>query len=119
MNKQEQNTKIVTDAMDLIAGFKLLTNQEKTEVLQNIINALGSYSKPRQKGDPKEPKNNVLGAYLCISNVRNACKLCLLNIWSYQTAKQVINYNLEGALSELMQDIKIQFPEKAIVKGVN
>ncbi len=102
MGRQKQLNKLstlITETMDLMAGFEIDTPKGQGETLQLIINHLGSYPKPRQKGATIAPPNYIIGAYLCISNVRNACKLRLLEIYTKPQTIIVINSNLISALS--------------------
>jgi len=99
----ELKTQIVTDAMDLMAGFEKLANTEKPEQLQCVIDTLGSYPKPQKKTDIARCSNENLGAYLCVSNVRNTCKLSEIGLHSYTIVLNTIHFNLELALSLLSQ----------------
>lgn len=95
-------TTLITDTMDLMAGFDIDTQENKKETLQAVINHLGSYPKPRQKGDTAEPHPNILGAYLCVSNVRNACKLAQIGVYSLDTVTLHIDENLISALNLIL-----------------
>lgn len=90
---------LITETMDLMAGFEIDTPTNQNETLRAVIEHLGSYPKPRQKGDTTEPKPNVLSVYLCVSNVRNACKLGMLGVWGLDTVNLHIDNNLTTALN--------------------
>ena len=105
------NTVIITDAMDLMAGFEFMPEADKTATLKTIIDKLGSYPKPYKKNDNKTFSVNLLGAYLCVSNARNSCKLALLGLQNITNAYHLISYNLELALSLAMVEAK---PQKSL-----
>lgn len=93
----------ITECMDLLAGFDLLdTEVQYKELFAHVTDSLGNYPKPQLKGSTKEPTNEVLGAYLCISNVRNALKLAKLGVVTYQTGYGIASLNAELALSLLL-----------------
>lgn len=99
----EQKTKIVCEVMDLMAGFENLPNQGKPEQLQIVINTLGSYPKPQKKQALVNCNTKDLGVYLCISTIRNTCKLSIIGYQSFSIGLNVINYNLEKALTLLTE----------------
>lgn len=88
--------------MDLMAGFSIDTPTSQQETLNIVIDHLGSYPKPRQKGDTAKPHPNILGAYLHISNVRNACKLGVLGAYSLSKVDFMVNENLINALNLIL-----------------
>lgn len=96
-------TEIITNCLDLLAGFELLAPTEQTGVFLTIIDTLGSYTKPTKKRDNTPIITQKLNAYLFVSNVRNACKLgvtgAITPIQAYETALS----NLENALTELLK----------------
>lgn len=92
----------ITDCLDLLAGFELLPIAERNGVFQSIINTLCGYPKPNKKSAITEPSPKILGAYLCVSNARNGCKLALLGIWDNSQAINIIQVNLEIALTLLI-----------------
>ncbi|AIQ00316.1 hypothetical protein ACQ1Q1_00050 [Ornithobacterium rhinotracheale] len=96
-------TEIIKRCFDEMAGFGTLNESEQMHTLQSVVNTLGSYPKPRQKGDEVEPSPEDLGAFLSASNVRNACKLAMLRVWRTSTAENIINTNLEIALTLLTE----------------
>ncbi len=101
MNTKKQS--IITDCMDILSKWDLpFPAIERHQILNEIIDTLGSYPKPRKSKQYPEPHQNILGAYLCISTVRNACKLALIKVWSEKKAEKVIRENLETALSLLI-----------------
>ncbi len=93
---------LIMEAMDLMAGFDIDTEANQRETLDMVINHFSNYPKPRKKGDAEEPHPNILGAYLCVSNVRNACKLGLINICRLEDVKARIDNNLMLALDLLL-----------------
>lgn len=95
--------KIVQDCMDLIGGFELLQPFERKPVLLAVIDTLGSYPKPQKKGDTVRTSDKDLGAYLLVSNVRNACKLADIDFIGMPHALSLIRYNLEQALTILQE----------------
>ncbi|MCD8428444.1 hypothetical protein [Tenacibaculum finnmarkense] len=97
----QNNIQVIQSVMDETATFNYHTKELKKAVVQQIINALGSYKKPCKKGSSVIPHPNLLGAYLCVSNVRNACKLCLIGVNNYTETLQIIQLNNEIAISLL------------------
>lgn len=94
---------IVQDCIDLMGGFELLQPFERKPVLLAVIDTLGSYPKPQYKGDTKQATPNNIGAYLLVSNVRNACKLAEMDFIGMPHALSLIRYNLEQALTILQE----------------
>lgn len=94
---------IITDCMDLLAGFEHLPVDDQAQTLDAVIDTLGNYPKPQHKGDTDHADKTALGAYLFVSNVRNACKLGLLGLWSTATARNVAQSNLVFTLDLLMR----------------
>ncbi|CAA0168267.1 hypothetical protein [Tenacibaculum maritimum] len=93
---------IITDCLDLLAGIENLKPKEQKGTLQNIIDVLGSYPKPK-----KELKNkDILACYLFVSNARNACKLSVLEYMSLKEGFNIIHVNLENTLSLLVDELK-------------
>lgn len=73
------------------------------EFFQQIIDKLGSYPKPSDKGDTHKVPANVMCAYLYTSNARNSCKLAQLKVFaSYTVAFDIVRSELEAALSVLV-----------------
>ncbi|MCG8237367.1 hypothetical protein J2Q21_12330 [Tenacibaculum finnmarkense genomovar ulcerans] len=97
----QNNIQVIQSVMDETATFNCHKKELKKAVVQQIINALGSYKKPCKKGSLIIPHPNLLGAYLCVSNVRNACKLCLIGVNDYTETLQIIQLNNEIAISLL------------------
>ena len=95
-------TEIITNCLDLLAGFELLAPTQQTGVFLSIIDKLGSYPKPQKKYDTIRAKDSLISAYLFVSNVRNACKLGELGAITPIQANQTILGNLENALTELL-----------------
>ncbi len=91
----------ITDGMDLLSTWEMQTNTERKDTLSAIIDTLGGYPKPRKSKQDPEPHPKILGAYLCLSVVRNACKLALLDVWDMEYSYIIIATNLENALSLL------------------
>ncbi|MFA7444539.1 MAG: hypothetical protein WCY89_01200 [Flavobacteriaceae bacterium] len=94
---------IIKDCMDLMGGFELLQTFKRKPVLLTVIDTLGSYPKPQRKGDTVRASDKDLGAYLSVSNVRNACKLADLDFIGMPHALSLIRYNLEQALTILQE----------------
>lgn len=100
---------VITDCMDLLSGFSFIKpskpfiNQvEQNQLFFDAIDILGSYPKPNRKGDKVNASNQYLGAYLFISNARNTCKLTSIGLIANDTAYNLIQTNLENALSLLI-----------------
>ncbi len=93
---------LITDAMDIMAGFDIDTPQNQRETLQTVINHLSEYPKASKKGATEEPHPNIVGAYLCVSNVRNACKLGLIGVYGLDTITLHIAENLTTALNLIL-----------------
>lgn len=92
----------IKDCIDFMAGFELLVStKEKKEVLQSVIDRLCGYPKPQHKGDTVKAAKNDIVAYLFVSNVRNTCKLAEMQLIPYETAAQIIGFNLVNALNVL------------------
>ncbi|MEJ8606539.1 hypothetical protein JSO56_06345 [Riemerella anatipestifer] len=94
---------ILTECIDLIAVVDYLPEDEHAKVYSEIIETLGTYPKPQEKGNPEAPTPEILGAYLCASSVRNACKLTLLGYLDNRTAKTTITDYLTNALTLLIE----------------
>lgn len=94
---------IIMGCIDIMAGFEHTPEPQRPEILQTVIDTLSVYPKPSKKGDTVEPPAQFVGAYLCASNVRNACKLALFKVWDIPTAVRTINTNLETALTLLIE----------------
>lgn len=95
-------TNLITECLDLLAGFELLTAQEQSEITNVIIDTLGSYPKPQKKHDPVPAPTHLIGAYLCISNARNACKLFLFGFDEQNKVACIAFHNLGKALGLLL-----------------
>lgn len=88
--------------MDLLAGFEHLPMIEQKTVFKSVIDVLSNYPKPQHKAVLTQVNKATLGVYLFVSNVRNACKLGSLGLWSNETACNVAQSNLIFALDLLM-----------------
>lgn len=98
----EKRINIITDVLDEVAQINLLTPVEQKEVLQLIIDTLGSYPKPKEKHSGTIVTKENISAYLFVSNVRNISKLVLFGYVNLSiVAFQFIEYNLVEALSIL------------------
>ncbi len=86
-------------AMDLLAGFELQPADQQKEVLQMLINCLSDYTKPRTKGTAIQPDNDILGAYLHVSNARNFSQLAIIDRCPLSIAGDKIHFHLENALT--------------------
>ena len=102
---------IITDCLDLLAGFQYLEPYEKKECFQQIIDVLGSYPKPQKKTDLEAAKPYEVATYLFVSNIRNACKLSILEFISNSTCIEIIQVNCECALSVLTDNIEVKEPK--------
>lgn len=71
---------------DLAAAPHLENQQAHYELAQSIIDTLGSYPKPREKGNHAEPPREELAAYLYVSTARNKLKLAQLDYIPYDLA---------------------------------
>ncbi|MCB4807134.1 hypothetical protein LG651_02645 [Tamlana sp. 62-3] len=92
---------IVKNCMDSLAGFDLCEWREQKQTLISVIDVLRNYPKPHTKKEICTNTKN-LGAYLFISNSRNACKLCINGFIGSCEAYQLVSKNLESALSLLI-----------------
>jgi len=92
---------IITNCLDLLTGFEHLTNNEKKDCFSSVIDTLGSYPKPQKKTDIQRAKTYQIASYLFVSTARNYCKLSIENFIKLDTGINVIQYNLESALSIL------------------
>jgi hypothetical protein len=101
-------TQIITDCLDLLAGFELQEPKEQKTTLKTIIDTLGIYPKPQNKKDLVEAKNYDVASYLFVSNVRNTCKLSTLGYIKLNVGFNTIQYNLESALSILVDEIEVK-----------
>ncbi|CAA0242704.1 conserved hypothetical protein [Tenacibaculum maritimum] len=95
---------IITDCFDLLAGIENLKPKEQKGTLQNIIDVLGSYPKCKKELENK----NVLACYLFVSNVRNACKLTILESLDLKEGFDIVQVNLEDTLSLLINQLKTE-----------
>ncbi len=100
-NSTQFKIELVQSVMDELATFEHDTPQGKADTLQLIIDTLGSYPKPTQKGDTTEPHPNIKGAYFCMANVRNACRLGLLGVYDDTDTMITIDRNNVQALNLL------------------
>ncbi|CAM1352390.1 hypothetical protein [Tenacibaculum insulae] len=91
---------IITDSLDLLAGIEKLELKEQKTTLQNIIDTLGNYPKPKKK----QKNVKYIACYLFVSNVRNACKLSVFGFLDMYIGFNVVQFNLEGALSLLVDE---------------
>lgn len=93
--------KIVTDAMDLLAGFDVLPIDEQKITLSCVVDRLGDYPIPYKKSNEAPENVNDLGAFLFVRNVRNACKLAMLDHIPTEQANHISEVNLMLALTLL------------------
>ena len=95
---------VLKTCLDTLAEFPYLTaTPEKVQLLESIIDTLGGYPKPREKGDHAEPPTGTLAAYLFVSNARNAVKLGCIGSYSYADAARIAANNLESAFSLIVE----------------
>ncbi|AMA50440.1 MULTISPECIES: hypothetical protein [Flavobacterium] len=99
--KTESLTLKITDSLDLLAGFQFLSTKEQKEAFVLVVDCLCGYPKPTKKECPAPAPAHLLGAYLYVSNARNACKLASLGYTDNITASYLITANLENALTLL------------------
>lgn len=105
-----KQTSIITDCLDQLAVVPYLdTLDEQNALCQHIIDTLSDYPKPRHKGEhlTKPEPIEELGAYLYVSNARNACKLAKLG---YHTS---ITVGLDIVKEELISALSIVTNSKA------
>lgn len=95
---ENKQTSVLTDCIDLLAGFSLLSDTDKYDLAQSIIDTLGNYPRPRQKN---EPTPQYLGAYLYASTARNSVKLAQLGYMPFNNAFSVAGSCFEASLSLL------------------
>lgn len=98
-----EKTEIIKNAFDVLAGFEVMSTAEKLTAFDTVINTLGSYPKPQQKGGEIRAETSIIGAYLCVSNVRNTCKLSVFGYEAPETAHNTVLQNLETALTLLLK----------------
>ncbi len=107
-----KKTRIITDCLDLLAGFEYLKFNEQKDCFQQIVDTLGSYPKPQKKTDTERAKPHEIACYLFVSNVRNACKLSTLGCVSINVGFDIVQDNCELALSLLVDDLEVIEPQK-------
>lgn len=96
-------TEQIKDALDLLGGFEqMATIEEKKQTLLTVIDTLGGYPKPTKKHTTEPTTAHELGAYLFVSNCRNACKLGELECIAMETAHRIAVVNLGNALGLLL-----------------
>lgn len=93
--------KKIIDCIDLFAGFELLEPHEKKEIYLLVIDTLCGYPKPTKKGFKTLENKKDLGAYLFVSNTRNACKLGNIGLYNSVQAYSIAMQNLSNALTLL------------------
>lgn len=103
-------TQIITDCLDLLAGFENLNLKEQKECFEQTIDTLGSYPKPQKKKDIVNAKSYEIACYLFVSNVRNACKLSSLGYIKLNIGYSTVQNNLESALSILVDAVEVKEP---------
>lgn len=103
---------IITNCLDLLACFELLTDTEKKDCFSNVIDLLGSYTKPQKKTDTRRAKTYQIASYLFVSTARNYCKLSNTGFVKLNTGFNNIQYNLECALSILIDNSDLNEPKK-------
>ncbi|MDH6356128.1 hypothetical protein M2132_002491 [Dysgonomonas sp. PH5-45] len=96
-----KQTAILMDCIDQLADVALLSDTDKCELAQNIIDTLGNYPRPRQENEPTEPTPQCLGAYLYASTARNSVKLAQLGYMPFDNAFSVAGSCIEASLSLL------------------
>lgn len=94
-----KQTSILMDCIDLLAGYSHLSDTDKYELVQRIIDTLGNY--PCPKNEPTEPAPQCLGAYLYASTARNTVKLAQLEYMPFDNAFSVVGSCFEASLSLL------------------
>lgn len=86
----DERQNVITKCLAELHG----TNGEPTaKNLEKATDILGSYPKPSVKGKQNQPTPAEIGAYLHVSNARNALKLGVLG---YYTAKQAYTAGVEN-----------------------
>jgi hypothetical protein len=100
---------VITDCLDLLSSFSFtkpskpfINPVEQNKLFFDVIDILGSYPKPQHKNSVDTATPNNLGAYLFVSNARNTCKLASIGLVANDTAYNLIQTNLENALSLLI-----------------
>jgi hypothetical protein len=101
---------IITNCLDLLAGFEYLTPKEQKDCFQQIIDVLGSYPKPQKKNVLESAKPNEIACFLLVSNVRNACKLSTFGFIDFKAGYSTIQENCEFALSLLIDNLEVIKP---------
>lgn len=86
---------------DLAATPYLEDQHANYELAQSIIDTLGNYPKPHEKGNHTEPPRAELAAYLYVSTARNKLKLAQLECVPYDLAFVSAYSCFESALSLL------------------
>lgn len=93
----------IKDALDLLGGFEQLpTVETKKQTLLTVVDTLCGYPKPTKKGSTEPTPVKDLGAYLFVSNSRNACRLGELEYIALETAHRTAVVNLGNALGLLI-----------------
>lgn len=96
-----KQTSILMACIDLLAGYSHLSDTDKYELAQSIIDTLGNYPRPRRKNEPTEPASQCFGVYLYASTARNTLKLAQLGYMPFDNAFSVAGSCLEASLSLL------------------
>lgn len=98
----DQQTAILTECLDHLATVPCLAiYRERYDLAQTLIDTLGSYPRPREKGSDTPVSNDLLGAYLYASTARNTLKLSQLGFIPFDNAFGIAGGCFEASLSLL------------------
>ncbi|AND63618.1 hypothetical protein AX766_03950 [Flavobacterium covae] len=91
----------IIDAIDVLAGYEIQETPERIQTLLTVVDVVCGYPKPTKKGSTITTANYLIGAYLHVSNARNACRLGAMGFIDTLTAYKIASSNLENALTLL------------------
>lgn len=98
-----KQTSILIDCIDQLAGVSLISDKDKNELAESIVDTLENYPQPHQKNQSTEPDPQCLGAYLYASTARNSVKLAQLGYIHFDNAFPIAGSCLETSLSLLIE----------------
>ncbi len=97
-----KQTALLMDCLDQLTEQHFLAiHRERHDLAQNIIDTLGSYPRPREKGSDTPASREVLAAYLYASTARNTLKLAQLGYIPFPNAFGIVGGCFEASLSLL------------------
>lgn len=98
----DRQTAILTECFNHLATAPYLAiHRERYDLAQTLIDTLGSYPRPHEKGSDTPVNNDLLGAYLYASTARNTLKLSQLGFIPFDNAFGIAGGCFEASLSLL------------------